>query len=163
MHQHFANVLNRLQTMVFDHSPEQVLGGQGIEIPVETAQGAQRLSVEGEQAAGVRQTTQQVQIEVRLEDRVGRREGVMAAFIAVQAHTLSTQRHALSHDDQRMCMQAVAGAQQVDPLGLLIAAQPVLQLTEGIMACHKELRIRCKLLQGSRPDHQGAVWCIGLL
>ncbi|MNC32888.1 hypothetical protein D3C75_812630 [compost metagenome] len=162
MHQYFGDMLHRLQPMGLDHSPEHILRRHRIERLVKATKRTQRIHVECQQTAYIGHAAHQIQVEVRLEDRACRREGVMTTFVAVQAGAICTQCHALSHDHQGVLMQTVARSQQVDPLSLVIAGQPMVDLGEVIPPADDMLCIGRQGTHGRRSNDQDLAGGIGL-
>ncbi len=131
MHQKFVDVLDDLQALAFRQAPQQVVGCKGIEVRVEAADLAQSGTVECQYAPYIRQAAHQVEVEVRLEDGCCRAQPVMATFVDIDAGPLA-KCHALAHDRQSMGHQAVASAQQQDPVGIVGTRQARLQLGQAI-------------------------------
>ncbi|MNJ54772.1 hypothetical protein D3C77_502280 [compost metagenome] len=141
LHQHFGDVLHHLQAMGLDHTPEQVMRSQAVEAIIESAQRTHRITFEGQHPADIGQATHQIEVEVRLENRLRRREVVIGAFIGVQAQAVGTQSHTLGHDHQGMLMHTVASTQQKEPVSLVVIVQPQVELGKIATRADQVLRL----------------------
>ncbi|MNZ99002.1 hypothetical protein D3C78_1183100 [compost metagenome] len=123
LHEQLGNMLDHVQAFGFNHSPEQILRCQHAKVLGEPAQRQGLGAIECQHASHVGQTAHQVEVEIRLEDRLAGLQVVVAALVGVQTGCAGPQGHTLGHDHQGMWMQTVTGLQQVDPVSLISTCQ----------------------------------------
>ncbi|MNQ96778.1 hypothetical protein D3C85_1123960 [compost metagenome] len=82
---------------------------------IETAQRQELLALECQRSPHVGIAAHQVQVEVRLEGRLGRLPLMQPTFVAVQTGNRARQRNAFSHDQQGRRHQPITGTQQIEP------------------------------------------------
>ncbi|MNJ60811.1 hypothetical protein D3C77_565700 [compost metagenome] len=157
-------MLNHLQTLRLNHSPEQIMGSQSGEIIVKPTKIAHSTGIECQYTPHIGQAAHQVEVEIRLEDRVRGRKIIVGTFIDVQTPTVAAQSHPLGQDHQRMSVQAITSAQQKQPIGVVIILQPPVEREHTKAITYQILHaIAHPSLQRGRPHHHNAPWGIGLL
>lgn len=83
--QHFSNVPDHLQAIAFNHTPQHIVGREFGERRGETAKCQEPFALKRQRTPDVRVTAHEVEVEIRLERRLGRLTVAQAAFVAVQA------------------------------------------------------------------------------
>ncbi|MOA21663.1 hypothetical protein D3C78_1421670 [compost metagenome] len=85
LQQHFSNVPDHLQAIAFNHAPKHIVGREFGERRGKTTKRQEPFALERQRSPDVRVAAHEVEVEIRLERRLGRLTIAQTAFVAVQA------------------------------------------------------------------------------